>query len=481
MSSDSKYIPEICNALLKYYNTSILSRLDMDIDLKEALYKCADDNMARKDKSLERTVLKDLISSHENQQNSEADPKTQKPVANFIGGPYTLTLQWSAEYKKLIYIFGETHDKINDCPKEEDKIIQIEDYILQLYQNGDSFIDLYIETGAVFNKEFSYVTDHEELNINQTRNKFKECFDDINFPLCHKGRVHYFDIRDIHNFNYLSINHSFVKYYDFMKITNKKDYLDHLTYFFNDPKVLKMFTDISIMQSPEDFIDYLKKEFEANSFFEKELRKSTIEVKINDFIDKLIEDDKNIIIPIMESVKELFIKLNKDFFISGEYNFENLIYEDYEEEYDDDENPENASYNHIRYHLDYIIFNYLLYLNCYLIDAYLLGRVFKIFDIDTIDEKKQRITDEPEEPRNIIIYAGNLHSDVYREFLKKVGFELIALTGPDWRKKKELKTDTEYNYCIDMRNFPQPFFDYHEKVDWFEEIRDDSDSDFMEY
>ena len=38
-----------------------------------------------------------------------------------------------------------------------------------------------------------------------------------------------------------------------------------------------------------------------------------------------------------------------------------------------------------------------------------------------------------------------------------------------------------------MRNFPQPFFDYHEKVDWFEEITDysdsdsDSDSDFMEY
>jgi hypothetical protein len=71
MSSDSKYNPEICNALLKYYNTSILSRLDMDSDLKEALYKCADDNMARKGNSLERTVLKELISSHENQQNSK--------------------------------------------------------------------------------------------------------------------------------------------------------------------------------------------------------------------------------------------------------------------------------------------------------------------------------------------------------------------------------------------------------------------------
>ena len=37
MSTDSKYIPEICNALLRYYNTSILSGLEMDSDLKESL------------------------------------------------------------------------------------------------------------------------------------------------------------------------------------------------------------------------------------------------------------------------------------------------------------------------------------------------------------------------------------------------------------------------------------------------------------
>jgi hypothetical protein len=67
---------------------------------------------------------------------------------------------------------------------------------------------------------------------------------------------------------------------------------------------------------------------------------------------------------------------------------------------------------------------------------------------------------------------------VYRNFLQKVGFEVIALAGPDWRKPE---TRTGYNYCIDMRNFPQPFFDYHEKVDWFEEIDDYDDDDFMEF
>jgi hypothetical protein len=184
-----------------------------------------------------------------------------------------------------------------------------------------------------------------------------------------------------------------------MKTTNKKVYLDNLTVLFNDDKVLQMFIDISTMNSPEEFIEYLKKDFQANYLFEKELRRSTIAigVEIKIFFDKLIEDSKEIkSIKFMESVKELFEKLNKDFVISGKYNFESLIkyYEDDEddEEYeDDDDDPQNISYNRIRYLLDYIIFDLLLYLNCYLIDVYLLGRVFKIFDIDTIDEKNKEL------------------------------------------------------------------------------------------
>ena len=404
MSTSIDYATNICNALLKYYNTSILSRVDMDIDLKEALYKeCVDNNKARKDKSLERTVLKELISSHKNEKDKTQDPKTQKPFANFIGGPYTLTLQWSAEYKKLIYIFGETHDKINDCPEEEDQITMlIEDYIEQLYKNGDIFCDFYIEAGEVFKKKWPYVSRSDpESNLNRTRNKFKDCFDDINSLDCRKGRVHYFDIRNMYNFNYISISYFCLEYYNFHKITNKKTYLYLLTVLFNDDKVLQMFTDISTMKSPEDFIEYLKKDFQANYLLEKELRKSTIKLEIKIFFDKLIEDSKEIIksYNFMKSVKELFKKLNEDFVISGKYNFESLIPKDYEEEYEeyeDDDDPRNISYKRIRYLLDNIIFEVLLYLNCYLIDVYLLGRVFKIFDIDTIDEKKKRNTDEPD-------------------------------------------------------------------------------------
>jgi hypothetical protein len=60
-----------------------------------------------------------------------------------------------------------------------------------------------------------------------------------------------------------------------------------------------------------------------------------------------------------------------------------------------------------------------------------------------------RKTDEPEEPHNIIMYAGDNHSERIRRFLyEKLGFELMS----------ESKGDPEVDFCVDIRNFEQPFF-----------------------
>jgi hypothetical protein len=139
----------------------------------------------------------------------------------------------------------------------------------------------------------------------------------------------------------------------------------------------------------------------------------------------------------------------------------------------------------------------LSYVNSLIVDGYLLGRVFKTFDIDTQDLNKQRPTDEPSEPHNIIIYAGNAHSNNYRRFLeKKLGFITIGCVGKDWRdfpehmtKEDEEKEKPIPANCIDMEDFPQPFFSNMDKVNWLSTVdrpttgkpkreRDDSDSDY---
>jgi hypothetical protein len=87
-----------------------------------------------------------------------------------------------------------------------------------------------------------------------------------------------------------------------------------------------------------------------------------------------------------------------------------------------------------------------------------LARVFKKFDIDTQDLNKKRQTDEPKEPHNIIIYAGNAHSKVYRKFLTQLGFEDKGNSGQMDHEKKVSDTDDSVHKCVDMSKIKQPFF-----------------------
>ena len=131
----------------------------------------------------------------------------------------------------------------------------------------------------------------------------------------------------------------------------------------------------------------------------------------------------------------------------------------------------------------------LIEINYLIVDGYLLGRIFRTFVIDPEDINKERPTDEPYEPHNIIIYAGNAHSINYRRFLDRLGFIPISWVGEDWRKVPEhrIKSYQIYRYrpnpanCIDMKDFPQPFFSKMDKVNWLtvKRERDDDDEDVM--
>ena len=469
-----------CDALLKYYNTSFLNHPDMDPHLKGACYeeakKCADTNYARADESLKRTVLAELILSNQNQQDPFADPATKKPYADFIAGPRSLTLQWSSYYKKLIYIFGEKHSEDYDCPKIEGKITMlVEDYIKQLYINGDMFFDVFDETSAFFKNRQPYIVPYNS-RITGIRNHFTQCLFNANLDEnCKKGRVHYFDIRQMEGMEYGNTS-NFIRKYTTSYVKNKQKYIDYLNDFFKELQVLQMISDVA-SYSPEEFMKSLKNEFNTNYLFEKELRKSTMKDKISSFIDENIKKYNVLIQSIIDDIHLLTDMLPN--------------YEDEEDRsimFDDDETKKYPSYNFdvlkdedvdgdndnhyfsLRSLLDAICVKLIL-VESLLADGYLLARVFKNFNIDEEEVTKRRVTDEPDEPHNIVIYAGDNHSDMYREFLKKkLGFELIAVTGKDWRDKH---SKNPYENCVSMDDFPQPFFEYHEKVNWLEDVSSD--------
>lgn len=90
----------------------------------------------------------------------------------------------------------------------------------------------------------------------------------------------------------------------------------------------------------------------------------------------------------------------------------------------------------------------------YLMDYYLLMRMFRTFDT----KSKPRKFDS-EEANNCIVYVGDAHARLYRKILSKIGFKTINSTCSNHNNKlpKEFEKCTG-NRCLDISKFKVPFF-----------------------
>ena len=93
---------DIIDSLLLSYNTSILNETRMS--LRESLYEEAKKCLESSDTCNNRKTLMRLINNYR---------LANKPIADFIKGPVSITLHWNPSMKLLIYIYLEnfTHQK----------------------------------------------------------------------------------------------------------------------------------------------------------------------------------------------------------------------------------------------------------------------------------------------------------------------------------------------------------------------------------
>ena len=460
---------EMCDALLKYYNTSILSNIDES--LKESCYVEAEKCTGG---TLERIVLKSLIINHKNQ---------KKPIAKYIAGPYSLSLQWSAEFKKLIYIFGEMHNSETDCDYYHEKgktgQMLIEDYLEQLFNYSDVFIDFYHEYHGYY-KTSDYEDPTENMKFKRSYKiweKIKTCVHkstrDLPGNNCQKGRMHYIDIRTM---NGIKVNNSsafinlYVKSTFKGNVTGKSvdDLIKSFDEFFDDKQVIKLLEDLNTYtRTNKDFLSFFKDEFNHYEIYMKQVGNSNIKDEIKKFIEDKIDKIDTKIIELIFIFTEKIIKLKNEY---NENKATRKIIKD-EDKLKMIEELLIENFTELEGCIG-ILSEQLTEINYLIVDGYLLGRIFKTFDIYTTDPKKQRPTDEPEEPHNIIIYAGIYHSNNYRRFLNNIGFKTIAYAGPGkkWQEFDEEIDETKLNpkpaNCIDMKFFQQPFFSNMGNVNW---------------
>jgi hypothetical protein len=457
------------------YNTSILNYLPED--LRNALYeeanKCLTDTKSAKlpDRCTTRDTLMRLIDNHR---------LNNKPVADLIKGPLTLTFHWHPEMKMMIYIFGEFHESNTDCIRLHrkkyinGKIVPvksmfIEDYMKDLILNTDSYIDFYIEEKAHFgyDQDFSDYTDNKRITI--MINRFRECISNVRTrntnQNCRLSRSHYFDIRQgvvNGNFDIVSqINFALCMLFDKYKFNSENN---------DNPKrnFVKDFTEIYENKLFEVFIDKIKSEEEDKEFaayLQEELINKYI--FLNDKIDRSTMK-QSIRTFILDEIKVTALTLKEII----QTNLENLFDEFELFTITDDKlvvkkNRPNFTRSGKMIKVDHFdkfvkcvsrFHQALINLNSIIADAYLLSRIFKTFDTKTTHPVKKRNFDEPENPHNIIIYAGNAHADRCRKFLEDVAsFKRL--------EENTVENPIRAKNCLDMTGITQPLFSYTPKAD----------------
>jgi len=387
------------------------------------------------------------------------DSSIKQPMPKFIAGPTTLTVHKSPDEKRMIYIFGEWHTGIKDCTMfhyEEDEKwnndnpdkMTIDYFLYELMKTTSAYLDIYFEFPAFpkenygYYKHFSYAEINDHLH--NLFGKFKKCVNKLNSSRsigeCSLARIHYFDSRRINRGRYLfgltDITY-LVETVDILKIQygenfNKRLVNEYLKLVKTD-KVIEILNALG-SSSEQEFKDFWIEQLNDNELNIKETKSGkyqnratieeiTIMKSIKDFMEKEIVRNAM-------KYRDLYIRLVNIIFkeskIGGRVKTFYSVFE--------------------------ILIEYVINTASTIADVYLLARVFKDFDMTKMKTHSNRyITDQPNRAYNVIIYAGDLHSQVYRRYLKEVaGFEEIASTGTNNNGQKV--------NCIDMRTIPQPFF-----------------------
>ena len=440
-------LEELIEELISTYDTNILDN-QPDIVQKEFLTISLENNLNGKARAADEIVtsnqvLMQLICNH-------YDKSVKKPIADFIGGPKSLSIHWHPGYKKIIYIFGEKHDKTMDCEtfdKDADTY-PIENYLYDLMVSTDVFLDIYFELPFPDKNKISNRYAYYELQTNrlgQIFNKFKKCleYNSRDEKSCQLARSHYFDIRLISS-NPLDLEESKIDivWIFAMLIRYKSIYR----------------TDIKAL----------------NKFLIKLLRRSTI----TNILKELIKEDKEAIYEFMKNqlIENRYIKKELDKI--EEPKLKNLIityfYNEIRQEMslciDEIQELINILLNFLNGKNPFYIVNDSILslfskmtspLVCFA-DVYLLARVFKDFNMSQMNEKAYKgATDQPNRAHNIIIYAGDLHAHTYRNFLFYLGFDEINSSGINLENPDpKLYLEIPPLNCLDMRKIKQPFFSY---------------------
>lgn len=313
----------------------------------------------------------------------------KQPITRFLSGPISLTVHTRDD--KTLYIFGETHVKKDICDIQNS--MTINKYLTDLFKTTDVFIDFYLEMTLFL----TYAPTRTSSFLEDIRRDVIKCISQQSS--CELVRMHYMDTRPVKSDNggdyfYKAwLMHTMVTDYGFMWLVRWKDIFPILL----STDVFKFFKHLIL----------------TNKYVLKELTKSYMRTQIVTWFDETLAAYINNVD--YDYIQEIIDISNK---------------EDLDDMNDDDKKRTLS--------LLYIVTGYINGIQVLMMDVYSLARIFKKFAPNL---------NKPDEPRNIIIYSGNIHSENYRTFLNNNNFTM----------HNDIRSEGKRN-CIDIKSIKQPLF-----------------------
>ncbi len=282
----------------------------------------------------------------------------------FVEGPISLTELYSDQYDKIVYIFGEKH-MLHNC---DVSYVSIDQFLKDWVSNSRNMIDIFLEYEFVSKEEPKREQLEPEHATTRIAKIFERCLE-VDKSNCEYSnlRIHYADIR--RGF-FMSLALMLISFIETMMVTYNNNFYPGLV------KRLKLDHFIII-----------------NSF----RGKFPIKIENEVLFSKIMKQIKNVENESIRSDLTNFLKLT-----IAEMNSSWLKYKNSE--------VQNLQYGNNFATLAYIT-DKITDLIINIMDIYVLARIFRKFSDGT-------------EPKNIIIYAGQLHANNYKKFLLDHSFKI---------------------------------------------------------
>jgi hypothetical protein len=362
----------------------------------------------------------------------------QPPTPEYINGPFTLTKhtysvgqreEWTSDF--CVYVFGEWHGVNNTCETlKSTQTMDIQNFLYEFAVKSPVFLDIFIEDDVVdMTKTENKTNNFMDLTTNMLKkiSSYSDEKDRQNHPA--NVRIHAVDKRKIMESrifgNYCA--HIYNMDFDVENFDSAKKARDFIDKIYNDIEIIE-----NIGKNPDKFI---------SSFI-------TTNYHINKELSRLKKEDREKIITFM--VKRLST-LYSDIFPIIDTLMRNIMswknYLIYIDALPIEQKDEIIKNNDAIYDIYQNVCEIEIPFSSIFMDVYFMSRFLKGFR-----ERKGNNKIHPRFPYNSIVYAGNMHADVYRKFFDELGFTSENLAREKLLKyaddKREQNLTTFENRCL---------------------------------